>query len=91
MPLGPLCRVIEPDGNPTGNASTNWHQLMRYFRGLGSGAASIMGVCFTAQMFTANVRFGSEADNRRLARVRLQSRLSEIPIKPSCYFGIAAP
>jgi len=42
-------------------------------------------------MFTANVRFGSEADNRRLARVRLQSRLSEIPIKPSCYFGIAAP
>ena len=63
-PLSPLWRVIEPDGNPTGNTSTNWHQMLRYFRGLGSGAAPIMGVCFTSQMLTANVRFGSKADTR---------------------------
>ena len=27
--------------------------MLRYFRGLGSGAAPIMGVCFTSQMLTA--------------------------------------
>jgi hypothetical protein len=40
---------------------TNWHQTLRYFRGLGSGAAPIMGVSLTSQKLTANVRFGSKA------------------------------